>query len=198
MFYLYSDRTWFNNVTDKYAIQLLKLIIIQFFFFIVMKQFLDIASILMRCRSGHNQIAFFMDFLKSKSSVYCLLNKTFFFPNVIFMCLLFWCDWPVLNPNVKVVSVYEQMFWIGHEWETLKRSQKHCLLGKFAPPERRAQMARGVGMSWGCFSGFATLRLALPHTPTHIIYQKYECLSPYDGMLWGKNHVNSHFKRSQL
>lgn len=96
------------------------------------------------------------------------------------------------------MSVYEQMFWIGHEWETLKRSQKHCLLGKFAPPERGAQMARGVGMSWGCFSAFATLRLALPHTPTHIIYQKYECLSPYDGMLWGKNHVNSHFKRSQL
>lgn len=156
-----------------------------------MKRFLDLASVL--TSSDHNPITFFIDFLKSKSSVYCLLNKTFFFPNFIFVCYyyLFWYD-DLCWTQMWKLSIYEQMFWIRHWWESLKHSQKQCLLGKFAPPEhehRRPEELAQVGL---VFQGLHW------HTHQHTLTNSRLWLFfPSQWNAVGKI-INSHFKRSQL
>lgn len=147
----------------------MKLIIIHFF--IVMKQFLDL-EVQITIKSP-----FFIDFLKSKSSVYCLLNKTFF--SKFHLCVII-IHFDMMTCAELRCESCEQMFWIRHRWESLKRSQKPCLLGKFAPPEhehRRPEELARVGL---VFQGLHW------HTHTHT-YQQYDCFSPHSGMLWEKS-----------
>lgn len=111
------------------------------FFLIVMKQFLDIAL--------SNRL--FYRFLKSKSSVFCPLNKTFFSKSDLYVCVILTCAEP------EVVSVYEQMFsqkhWNAHRntvyWESL-----HLLNAEHRWPEELARVGlvfQGLPPSdWHC------------------------------------------------